>query len=90
MRVGGDERGGLGEVGAEDAVVLGAETREGGRVFGEEVVEPADCAGGGVVAGEDEEFDLAHGYRFEDGVHALNGLVCWFFGHVSLQGKVDD
>lgn len=76
----GDAGGGLGEVGAEDGVVLGAELGEGAGVRGEEVVGPADGAGGGVVAGEEEEFDLACGDGFEGGVHAFGGFVGGLFG----------
>ena len=45
------------------------EGREGGGVEGEEVESVDNCAGGGVVAGEEEEFHLGEGELFEFGVH---------------------
>lgn len=64
--------------------MLGAEAGEGGGVGGEEVVGVADGAAGGVVAGEEEEADLAGCVGSECFVEFLGrftGVVC----HVALQ-----
>lgn len=53
----------------------------------------ADGRGGGVMAGEEEEFDLGHADAFEEGVYVccgalglgLVGLSC-----VGAQGKIHD
>lgn len=52
-------------VGAEDAIVFGADEEEDVWVGGEEVEDVADGAAGCVVAGEEEEFHLVHGDGFE-------------------------
>ena len=85
-----DEGGGEGEVRAEDAVVLRADEGEGRGVRGKQVVGPANGAGGGVVAGEDEQFHLAHGDGFEGGVDAFGGFAGGVFRQVGLQSEVHD
>lgn len=70
----GDACSGVGGVRAKDGGVFGAEGVEDLRVDGEEVEDVADCRGGGVVAGEEEEFHLVDGDLFENGVDS--GGVC--------------
>ena len=48
--------------------MLGADTGKYCGVDGEDVEDVADCAAGCVMAGEEEEFDLAHGEFFEGAV----------------------
>lgn len=85
----GDEGGGAGKVGAEDGGEFVGEVRRGRGVRVQEVVDVAEGGGGGVVAGEDEEFDLGDGKVFEGGVHAAGGLVAQF-REVGVEGEVDD
>lgn len=91
----GEERLGLGRVRAEDGVVLGAETGEGGRVGAEQVVGKAKCYGRRIVACEEEDDELRDGHVDEgfvdlDGTCTVGGEICLLLGEVRVGGERDD
>jgi hypothetical protein len=78
---------GVGDIRAEDLVVLGTDSGENIRVLGEEVVGENGTRRGGIVTCEDEELDLSHGEVFERGVDACSGGV---LGEVGFQSEVNN
>lgn len=72
--------------GSEDVGVFGTESGQGLRVAGEDVVGVAEGAGGGVVTGEEEQFDL----RRSLGDERIGGGRVGGCHQVTLESEVDD
>lgn len=67
--------------------MFGADTVQGVRVLGEEVVDVAEGAAGCVVAGQEEDFGLVDGGGLEVGVDSAGGGL---LGEVFFEGEVYD
>lgn len=86
---------GLGGVGAKNGFEFRDEGGEGAWVRGEQVVDVAEGGGGGVVACEDEEFELRDGEGLEGGVYTSGGFLLAVHtscggGEVGVEREVDD
>lgn len=89
LGVGGDFSCCLRGVRAEDGVVFRAEFSQTLGVLGQEVVSETEAGGGGVVAGEDEDFEVGDG-AVEEGFEVELGVGVGVFGQVGFDGEGED